>query len=273
MSAAPAPRGHEVGWWLLPLLAACAREPGALPNPAAVAAAVAAPATPHQVIVFAAASLQAPFTALARRYEELHPGATVQLRCDGAAQLLAALLAGERADVVVLADSSVMSRVAGAALLAPGSATELARNRIALAVAKGNPRQVRGLADLARPDLRVALGARSASIGRHARWVLSRGPIAVQPQVEAATAAAVLAKVAADEADVGLVYATSFAAGVDAVQRIELPDVDNTPVLYSIALLREAAEPRGGAAFRALALGGEGRRLLAAAGFLSIGSK
>lgn len=236
-------------------------------------AAAAAPAGPHEVVVFATASLRRPFEALARRYELDHPGARVELRFEGGAQLLAAMHAGATADVVAVADSSLMARFSSAALLAVGGPTELARSRIAIAVALGNPKQILGLADLARGDVRVAMGTRMSSIGRHSRWVLSRQKILVTPALELDTAAEVLARVADGAADAGIVYITSFAEAPDRTQRIDVPEEHNTPVLYSISTTREAKEPRGGAAFVALAVGSVGQQLLAEAGLLPIGAK
>ena len=254
------------------LLAACggSADPGAAVHAAAPAA---APDAPHEIVVFATHSLSRPFEALARRYEQEHPGAKVTLRCEGGAALLAAANAGEPFDVIAIGDSSLMSRFAAAAHLLSGSPTELARGRLALAVAKGNPKNVKGLADLGRADLRIALGERSSSIGRHARWVLSRLSLDPKPACMAPTAAGVLQNVVAGEADVGVVYATSFVEAAETVARVDLAEAENTPVLYSISAARLAREPRGAAAFRALALGPIGQRLLHDAGFLPIGAK
>jgi molybdate transport system substrate-binding protein len=97
--------------------------------------------------------------------------------------------------------------------------------------------------------------------------------VAAQPAVEANTADAVLAKVAAGEADAGIVYTTSFAGAGAGVQRVDVPESQNTPVLYSITATRQGPEPRGAAAFRALALGPVGQQVLREAGFLPIGAK
>jgi molybdate transport system substrate-binding protein len=257
-------------------LAACDRaaESGA-PASDASAPAPDAPPTPHRVAVCATASLRHAFEAIAARYESDHPGADVALHFDGGTQILDALNAGERCDVIALGDNSVMARVVSAGHTAVGSPAELARNRIAIAVAAGNPKQVKGLADFARPGLRIALGKRSASIGRHGYWVLSRQKIDPQPAVQPTTADGVLAAIASGDADAGIVYATSFAGlAKDAgVARIDVPEEQNTPALYSISVAREPAEPRGAEAFRALALGEAGQQILHDAGFLPIGAK
>ncbi len=258
------------------LLAACGRDDAGAPagsTPAQPAAE--APAGPHRVAVCATASLRRAFEALAARYEAAHSGAEVGLHFDGGTQILNALDAGEKCDVVALGENSVMARVVAAGHTAVGSPTELARSRIAIAVARGNPKRVEGLADFARDDLRVALGTRTASIRRHANWVLSRLSLRAKPAVETTTADGVLAKIAAGEADVGIVYATSFVALPDdaGVEAIPIPEEQNTPVLYSISVAREPAEPRGASAFYALALGEEGQAVMKEMGFRGIGEK
>lgn len=258
---------------LLPLLlaAGCWPQPGPDARAAAAAPAAAAPDRPHTVVVFATASLRAPFTEIAKRYEAAHAGAVVELHFAGGAQILARMNAGEKADVVAIGDSSAMSRFAAAAHLGPGAA-ELARNRIALAVAPGNPKNVCCIHDLKRADVRTALGAGSSSIGRHARWALSRNELDVKPVLQADTADDVLAAVAAGKADAGIVYATSF-AGAAGVDKVDVPEALNTPVLYSIAVARQAPEPAGARAFAAFARGTVGQQVLHEAGFLPIGAK
>lgn len=226
----------------------------------------------YTVVVFATASLREPFEALARRYETDHPGAKVDLHLDGGAQLFAQCNGGATVDVLAIGDSSLMSRFASGALLASSSPTELARNRLAMAVAAGNPKKIETLQDLARADVRTVLGNRSSSIGRHSRWVLSRRQIVIAPVLETNTAAAALATVQAGEADAAIVYATSFRSALG-VMVVPLPEADNTPVLYSISVARGAAEPLGAKAFRSLALSEVGQGILQTSGFLPIGSK
>jgi molybdate transport system substrate-binding protein len=103
--------------------------------------------------------------------------------------------------------------------------------------------------------------------------VLSHFKLAPVPAADATTADGVLAAVANGEADAGIVYATSFAGASDAVQRIDIPEHENTPALYSISSAREPQDPRGAEAFRALALAPAGQQILHDAGFLPIGAK
>ncbi len=83
------------------LLAACAVACGhaadAAPSVTAAAAVVAveAPTGPHTVVVCATQSLRGAFEALAKRYDQDHPGAKVELVTDGGAALLARANRGE----------------------------------------------------------------------------------------------------------------------------------------------------------------------------------
>ncbi|MBL8754582.1 MAG: extracellular solute-binding protein [Planctomycetes bacterium] len=257
---------------LLSFLAACGGGSATSERAPDQAPPVEAPSVPHTVVVYATASLRPAFTALAARYEQDHSGAEVELHFAGGAALLAQAHAGAVIDVVAIGDSSQMSRFAAAALLAAHSATELARNRIAIAVAKGNPKQVHTVRDLVRADVRLGLGTRSSSIGRYGRWVLTHQNLDKEPSAEAPTADALLAKLAAGEVDAAIVYVTTL-RGVDGIVRVDVPAAENQAVLYSIAAMRKAAEPRGAAAFRALALSPTGQAILQEHGLLPIGAK
>lgn len=257
------------------VLAACgahgkaASEVAAAPRPNAAQP----PAGPHTVVVWATQSLRAPMELLARRYEEHAPGSQVRLVCAGGAELLAKRNANEPCDVIAIGDSSLMSRFAAATYLAPGTVAELARNRLTIVVANGNPKNVQALADLARADVRLALGKRSSSIGRWARWALTHGSIEPKPAVEFDTADAVADAVRKGAADAGIVYATTVAAGDSTIGRVEIPESANQPVLYSIAVDSGAKEARGAAAFRALALSADGQAVFKSCGFRAIGDK
>lgn len=260
------------------LLAAACDGPSAASSASPAAATTETPAAiapngPHRIVVLATSSLRGAFQQLAARYEQDHPGASVEVVAAGGAQLLAAMNDGRPADVVAIGDSSLMSRFAASAHLASGSVHELARSRIAIAVPAGNPRGIRELADLVQPGVRVALGKRSSSIGRYGRWALSHQQLECTPTVEGDDADTVLAAVAGGRADAGIVYTTTFRGAAKAVEQVPIAAEHNQPVLYSIGAARLAKEPVGAAAFVAFAMSANGQQILHEAGFLPIGAK
>ena len=201
--------------------------------------------------VAAAASLTEAFEALG--------GATFSFA--GSQQLVAQVEAWAPVDVVATADPNAMDRLVRAGLVDPPAT--FARNRLAIAVATGNPARIGGLADLGRPGLKVVLADPTVPAGRYARQALDRAGVAVQPVSLELDVKAVARKVAAGEADAGIVYVTDVAGAA----RIDIPDAANVVATYPVAVVRATGNRAGAQAFVDRLLGPAGRSALAAHGF------
>jgi molybdate transport system substrate-binding protein len=204
------------------------------------------------VTVVAAASLTEAFQDLG--------GATFSFA--GSQQLVAQVEAGAPVDVVATADDEAMDRLVRSGLV--DRPRNFAGNRLAIAVEAGNPDRIAGLADLARPGLKVVLPDPAVPAGRYARQVLDRAGVVVRPVSLELDVKAVAAKVTAGEADAGIVYVTDVAAGA----RVEIPDGVNVTARYPVAVVRGTGNRAGAEAFVDRLLGPEGRAALAARGFL-----
>jgi molybdate transport system substrate-binding protein len=203
------------------------------------------------VTVAAAASLTEAFEALG--------GATFSFA--GSQQLVAQVEAGAPVDVVATADPEAMDRLARAGLVDPPAT--FARNRLAIAVATGNPQRIVGLVDLGRSGLKVVLADPAVPAGRYARQALDRAGVAVRPASLELDVKAVARKVAAGEADAGIVYASDVAGA----GRVDIPDAANVVATYPVAVVRATAHRAGADAFVDRLLGPAGRAALAAQGF------
>src|SRR5439155_2670434 len=221
---------------------------------------------PETVTVLAAASLTDAFTAAAHEFEASDRGTRVRLSFAGSPALVAQLEQGETADVVALADGPNMQQLVQHHLVdAPRT---FARNRLAIAVAKGNPKHIVGLADLERVGLVVVLAGPSVPAGRYARDALTRAGLVVPKASQEEDVKAVLTKVALGEADAGIVYVTDVRAAAGKVEGVRIPDAANVIATYPIATARKAAAAKGGRAFVAYLLSPAGQRTLARFGFL-----
>lgn len=209
-------------------------------------------------------------TDLAAAFEAANPGAKVTITGGSDAALLTQLAAGAACDVVALGDSSSMSRAAAAGQLAvgPGHALELSRSRLALAVTTGNPKQLADLGGLQAPGVRYALGKRTSSVGRYGRWVLSRTGKPASPSAEADTGAGLVDLVRSGKVDAAIIFASSTPGRADGVTLVDLPEADNYPVLYSIAVTRLSREAAAAVALQGMALGTVGKALLRRHGLL-----
>lgn len=245
---------------VLALTAGCGSSPDATP-----AAGTSGSPLGGTVTVFAAASLTETFGTLARQFEAAHPGTRVRLNLGASSALALQITQGAPADVFASAAVANMDQVVRAGAVT--DVRDFAGNVLQIAVPADNPAGVRGLADLARRGVKVALCQAQVPCGAAAITVLGKAGVQVTPVTLEADVRATLTKVRTGEVDAGLVYLTDVRSAGAAVRGIAIPAALNTRTRYPIGVLREARNPAGARAFTAYVLSAAGRQVLAAADF------
>lgn len=216
------------------------------------------------LIVFAAASLTAPFGAIEEEFEAAYPHYDVRLQLDGSQNLAFQIEQGAKADVFASADEANMRRVVGTGL-AQGDAVTIAENGLAIVVQKGNPKGVRSLGDLARADLRVVLCVPTAPVGGYARTALQMAGVAVMPVSEETNVRALVGKVRLGEVDAAIAYATDVTG--ETLESVAIASEHDVRAKYPIAVLRDAPNKDGAVAFVAFVCGDAGKKILQEHGF------
>ncbi|MFC0627004.1 molybdate ABC transporter substrate-binding protein [Kribbella deserti] len=214
------------------------------------------------VTVFAAASLSGTFTQLGKDFEAAHPGVKVSFNFAGSSALAKQITSGAPADVFASAAPKNLSQVTDAV-----SPVTFARNKLEIAVPKGNPAKVTGLADFAKPGNKIALCAEQVPCGAAAAKVFESAGIEAQPDSLEQDVKAALTKVRLGEVDAALVYRTDVKAAAGEVEGIAFAEADQAVNDYPIAALREAPNATGAKAFVDLVRSDRGRQVLTAAGF------
>jgi molybdate transport system substrate-binding protein len=218
------------------------------------------------VTVFAAASLTESFTRIGTDFEAANPGASVRFDFAGSSALATQLNQGAPADVFASAAPAAMKTVTDAGNTT-GDPVTFAKNQLVIAVAKGNPKGITGLADLAKPGIKVAECAQQVPCGAAAEKALTAAdvkltPVTLEPDVKAA-----LAKVKLGEVDAALVYRTDARAATGDVDGVEFPESAGAVNEYPVVVLKNAPNQAGAAAFVAWVRSDQGRAVLTAAGF------
>ena len=226
-----------------------------------------APVWGATVSVFAAASLTEAFRTIGKNFEAAHPGTTVEFNFAGSSTLARQIVEGAPADVFASADDENMKKVVDTGDAA-GAPMPFVHNRLAIIVPRGNPKQVKSLADLARPGLTISLAAPGVPVGRYAAEAFAKAKTPVPDASREADVKAVVTRVSMGEADGGVVYVTDVAAGGDKIEAVSIPDALNVVASYPIVRLKGAPNPGGARDFVAHVLSPSGQRVLAAAGFL-----
>ena len=216
--------------------------------------------------VFAAASLKAPFTALAEEFEAAHPGTTVALSFAGSSDLATQISQGAPADVFASADAKNMAKLSNASLV-DGTPRDFATNVLTIAVPPGNPASIASFADLARPGAKVVICASQVPCGAATKTLEQETGVALKPVSEESSVTDVLGKVVSAEADAGLVYVTDAKAAGDKVKAISFPESAQAVNTYPIAAVRTSRNKDLAAAFIAEVTGPEGKKVLRGAGF------
>lgn len=216
--------------------------------------------------VFAAASLTEAFTTLGEQFEEAHPGVNVEFSFAGSSALAEQIRQGAPADVFASAALRNMEQVVSAGGITGGPVT-FARNRLEIAVPKGNPGSISGLADFGRPEPRFALCAAQVPCGAAADQVFAVAGVVPQPDTREPDVKAVLTKVTLGEVDAALVYRTDVRAAGDEVTGIEFPEAEQAINDYPIAPVAAAPNPAAARAFVDFVLTPQARSVFATAGF------
>ncbi len=187
------------------------------------------------ITVSAAASLTEAFTKMGTDFQRANPGTTITFNFAASSALVQQIQGGAPADVFASADGTNMQKlVSGGQVTA--EPTVFAANELTIVVKKGNPKNVKSLADLADLDV-VSLCADAVPCGKYAQQALSQAGVTIPPEkiTKGADVKTTLAAVSTGDADAAIVYTTDAKAAGTSVQSVRIPAWLNVYAIYPIA--------------------------------------
>ena len=213
--------------------------------------------------VLAAASLTESFKELGAAFEAKHPGSKVTFSFDASSALATQANNGAPADIFASADQANMKKVTD-----PGNAKDpkvFAHNKLAIIVAKGNPKKVTGLADFSK--ITFVLCAPEVPCGKYGAEALSKAGVKATPKSLETNVKGVVTKVSSGEADAGIGYVTDTKAASSSVEGVDIADSQNVVAEYPMAVLKQSANSNLAYAFLDFILSPEAQAVLAKYGF------
>jgi molybdate transport system substrate-binding protein len=188
-------------------------------------------AADSNLVVSAASSLTAALTECS--------GDNVKLSFAGSDELAAQIRKGVKPDVFASANTKLPDQLHEEGLLE--KPVIFATNELIIAVPDDS--DITGIDDLAKPGVKLAVGAESVPVGSYTRDVLSRLPAAQQEKIlanvktEEPDVKGVVGKLTQDAADAGFVYRTDL---VDGLKEVTLPEDLQPVVQYGAGVVKKS---------------------------------
>jgi molybdate transport system substrate-binding protein len=239
-------------------------------------------ATPQPVTlnVFAADSLTTVFTKIGSQFHALHPSVTVRFNFAGSDTLAAQINQGAPADVYASANVTQMNVAVSAGSIDPSSVQVFAHNHIVVIIPKSNPGNIQTLQDLAKPGVKIVLGASTVPAGAYALQFLTmasadpsygssykadvlKNVVSYQSDV-----GGVLSQVSTGDADAGIVYISDALTEPTTLSTIAIPDNLAPTAVYPIAPVKSSPYASTAAEVVAYVMSSAGQSVLTGAGFL-----
>ena len=199
------------------------------------------------ITVSAAASLQDVFPAIANAFNKKYPQVSVKFNFGGSSTLVTQLKAGAPVDVLATASEPTMWSAYNAGLTS--IPLLIAKNTMAIAMPSGNPANITGLRDLARPGVLVGLCDTSVPCGVAARDLLKLNNVTVTPVTRELDVRSLHGKVVSGDLDAGIVYVTDVKSAGSKVTSVAIPTNLNVTTTYPIATVLNSPNSVAASAF------------------------
>src|SRR5215211_6446514 len=222
--------------------------------------------------ILAASSLTDAFAELGKIFEEQNPGVTVKQSFESSSTLLTQIQQGAPADVFASAAQEEMNTAVKDGLVA-GKPEVFVKNREVIMVPKDNPANIKGLEDMAKPNIKLVLAAKDVPAADYAVEILGKAnkvygsgfkqDVLSNVVSREADVRASVNRVVVGDADATFGYKSDYTPDIrDKVKVITIPPNLNIIATYPIAALKDAKEPALAKKWVELVTSSEGQKVL-----------
>lgn len=231
------------------------------------------------VVAFTAASLSGVSPALAEGFEKMYPGHKVVFNLAGTQAIKTQVQNGAYADVFISASNKYTTELTNGGYFVTGTVKPLTSNYVIVILPADNPANIKSLADLAKPGVKIAMADKSVPVGAATVGVMTNmaksseygnawnSSVYDNVVTYETSEPAVAAKVQLGEVDAGFVYESTYTAGGDKYQSLSIAKSLNYLQTYSIGILKESTSKGAAADFETFMLSSSGQQILKDYGF------
>jgi molybdate transport system substrate-binding protein len=232
--------------------------------------------------VFAASSLTDSFTEIGKAFDA-KTGSKTNFQFAGSQVLRTQLENGAKADIYASANTAQFDPLVKTGLISSG--VVFTKNRLVVIVPKKGAGNVKTLADLAKPGIKLVIADKTVPVGQYTRQILEMlgksksygadytARVLKNVVSEETNVRQVALKVQLGEADAGVVYTTDVTPNLAAnVIQLAIPARYNVLAKYPIGLLKNSSNPNAAKAFMDFVLSKDGQTILGKWGFLPVSS-
>ena len=216
--------------------------------------------------VFAASSLTAAFNNAEKGLDVDNPGFKGTYSFAGSQDLVTQIINGAPADVIATANTDTMAQLTGKDLVE--TPQKFCQNELEIAVAPGNPLNVKTLADLNNPGVKLVIGDPSVPVGEYVTDIEASDSLKFNPVSLQLSDAGVLEQLESGDANAALVFVTDVIGANGKVTGVPIPDAQNKIGTYEIAAVKASSNLGAAEAFVTSAVSGNIQSILLSAGFL-----
>ena len=225
------------------------------------------------LVVLSGAGLMKPMEEMRKNFEKKH-NLTVDVHYGSSGEIFGMVAAGQACDVLIPGAEKYTQDALKNGWVIETSIHKLVLHVPVIAVPQGNPANIRGFEDLARPGVKVAIGdPKAPAIGRVAKKMLKKANLweKVKPNIEvyAPTVNQLLIYVALKQVDAAVIWVdlTSWAEGKG---KIEVVPIEKKYIIIKTiptAVCTKSAHRDTAIKFNAYVSSGEGLKIWKAWGF------
>ncbi|HOI40537.1 MAG TPA: molybdate ABC transporter substrate-binding protein [Methanobacterium sp.] len=195
------------------------------------------------ITILAGAGTMKAMNELKENFEDENPGVTIDIRYGGAAELFGILETQKDADLFLPGDMKYMTESMNKGYILNDTVRNVTKHIPIIAVQKGNPKNITGLADLGKSDVKVVLGdPKGPAIGPVSEKMFNKTNLTdnVTPNVVtyATTVNQLLTYLVTGQADATIIWAdmTTWSEGQGKITTVEIPKDQNIIKTIPIAV-------------------------------------